>query len=72
MKIVIFPSSYFPVLGGVQEVAFRLAKEFKKKGHNMAVITQRYPRTLKKKGYIRISQCVNWPEAKYSVSSMRI
>jgi glycosyltransferase involved in cell wall biosynthesis len=52
MKIVIFSSSYFPVLGGVQEVASRLAKEFKKKGHNVAVITQRYPRTLKKKEVI--------------------
>lgn len=49
MKIVIFPSSYFPIIGGVQEVAARLAKEFKKRGHNVTVITQRYPRTLKKK-----------------------
>lgn len=52
MKIVIFPASYFPVLGGVQEAASRLAQEFKKKGHNVTVITQRYPRTLKKKEVI--------------------
>lgn len=49
MKIVIFPSSYFPIIGGVQEVAARLAREFKKRSHNVTVITQRYPRTLKKK-----------------------
>ena len=49
MKIVIFPASYFPVLGGLQEAASRLAQEFKKKGHNVTVITQRYPKTLKKK-----------------------
>ena len=49
MKILIFPSSYPPVLGGLQEAASRLAQEFKKKGHNVTVITQRYPKTLKKK-----------------------
>jgi len=48
MKIVLFPSSYPPVGGGVQEVAFRLAKEFEKKGHDVTVITQRYPRRLKR------------------------
>lgn len=49
MKIVIFSSSFFPVKGGVQEVAFRLAKEFKKKGHKIRVVTQRCPRNLKEK-----------------------
>ena len=52
MKIIIFPSSFLPVPGGVQEVALRLAKEFKEKGHDVAVITQRYPRNLKKSEHI--------------------
>jgi len=47
MKIIVFPSSFLPVMGGVQEVALRLTKEFKKKGHDVTVITQRYPRHLK-------------------------
>jgi len=48
MKIIIFPSSYLPRIGGVEEVALGLAKEFKKAGHNVTVITQRYPRNFKK------------------------
>jgi glycogen(starch) synthase len=36
-------------LGGVQEVAFRLSRELRKKGHNVKIITQRYPKSLKVK-----------------------
>jgi glycogen(starch) synthase len=49
MNIIIFPSSYLPLLGGVQEVAFRLSQELRKKGHIVKIITQRYPRSLKSK-----------------------
>lgn len=49
MKILIFPASFPPVGGGLEEVAFRLAKEFRRTGHNVVVITQRYPRKLRKK-----------------------
>ena len=49
MNIIIFPSSYLPLLGGVQEVAFRLSQEILKKGHTVKIITQRYPRNLKSK-----------------------
>jgi glycosyltransferase involved in cell wall biosynthesis len=48
MKIIIFPSSFLPVRGGVQEVAFRLAKEFKRTGHDVTVMTERYPRNLRR------------------------
>lgn len=49
MRIIIFPASYYPILGGIQEVVFRLSKEFKKRGHKVTIITQRYPRKLEKK-----------------------
>lgn len=52
MKIIIFPSSYLPVGGGVQEVVSRLAKEFKNRGHEVTIITQRHPRGLRKKEII--------------------
>jgi glycosyltransferase involved in cell wall biosynthesis len=49
MKILIFPASFPPVGGGLSEVTVRLAKEFKRAGQHVVVITQRYPRKLEKK-----------------------
>ena len=53
MRIIIFPASYYPILGGLQEVAYRLAKEFKHRGHEVTIVTQRYPRSLKRKQFFK-------------------
>jgi glycogen(starch) synthase len=46
MKVLILPSSYLPVLGGVQTVAHALARHLVQAGHATWVVTNRYPRTL--------------------------
>lgn len=48
MKILLVTSSFFPVLGGLQEAVSQLAKEFQAMGHDVAVVTNRYPRNLKR------------------------
>ena len=40
-------ATYPPVLGGVQTVVSELAKQFIQKGHDVRVITNRFPRNLK-------------------------
>lgn len=47
MRILLMPSSYAPIIGGVQTVAANLAIELKKMGHEVLVVTQKYPRDLK-------------------------
>ena len=46
MKILLVVSSYLPNLGGLQSVTSALAQELAKQGHDVRVLTQRYPRTL--------------------------
>lgn len=48
MKILLIPSSYLPVLGGLQEAVYQLAMEFKIQGHDVSVLTNRSPRYLKR------------------------
>lgn len=48
MRIVLFTSSYLPVLGGLQEAVSQLAREFQALGHEVLVLTNRYPRSLPK------------------------
>jgi glycosyltransferase involved in cell wall biosynthesis len=48
LKIILSTSSYLPVLGGLQEAVYQLAGEFKLQGHEVSVITNRYPRHLKR------------------------
>jgi glycosyltransferase involved in cell wall biosynthesis len=48
LKIILIPSSYLPVLGGLQEAVYQLAREFKLKRHDVSVLTNRYPRYLRK------------------------
>jgi glycosyltransferase involved in cell wall biosynthesis len=52
MRILLWTSSYPPVLGGLQTVVHALAVEFLKAGHEVRVITNRYPRSLPSKEVI--------------------
>ena len=45
-RILIFSSSYLPVVGGVQTVAHSLAKQLILNGHEVRVATNRYPVSL--------------------------
>lgn len=46
MRILIMPSSYSPVLGGLQTVTHTLAKDLLARGHEICVATNQYPRSL--------------------------
>lgn len=46
MRILLCPSSYPPVLGGLQTVVHILAQHLVRRGHNVQVVTNRYPRSL--------------------------
>lgn len=46
MKVLLIVSSYAPNAGGLQTVTRQLAKELHARGHEVAVIANRYPRTL--------------------------
>ena len=46
MKILLLTSSYLPVTGGLQTVASSLACSLKDRGHDVSVVTNRYPTKL--------------------------
>ncbi|HEV3310527.1 MAG TPA: glycosyltransferase family 4 protein [Chloroflexota bacterium] len=46
MRILLFSSTYPPLIGGVETVTHRLARELKDRGHDVTVVTNRYPRSL--------------------------
>lgn len=46
MRILLVPSTYHPIMGGVQTVAHNLAQNLLKSGHDVQVVTNRYPRSL--------------------------
>ncbi|HEX9005688.1 MAG TPA: glycosyltransferase [Bacteroidota bacterium] len=46
MRIILLASTYAPRIGGVERVAGELAGEFQRLGHEVRVITNRYPRHL--------------------------
>ncbi len=46
MRVLLLPSSYPPVLGGVQTVSAALASHLSAQGHMVRVLTNRYPRNL--------------------------
>ncbi len=48
MRILLMPGSYAPVIGGLQTAVASLAEGLKKSGHDVRVLTQRYPRVLKR------------------------
>lgn len=46
MNVVLMPSSYPPNIGGVEEVTHGLARQLKRRGHDVLVITSRWPAGL--------------------------
>lgn len=46
MNIALFPSAFYPSLGGVEELTRQLALELKRQGHGVIVLTNRWPRSL--------------------------
>jgi glycogen synthase len=49
VNILLFPSAYFPSLGGVEEMTRHTARQLMKLGHNVGVVTNRWPRDLAKR-----------------------
>jgi len=45
-RVLIFTSSYVPVVGGLQTVTHNLAKQLLRRGHDVHVVTNRYPIAL--------------------------
>ncbi len=46
MKALLISASYHPVLGGLQTVTRQLARSLSENGHEVKVVTNRYPRSL--------------------------
>ena len=46
MKVLLIAASYTPVRGGLQTIAQTLARSLKAQGHDVRVLTNKYPRTL--------------------------
>ena len=43
MRILLVPSAYYPHVGGIEELTRQLALAFKERGHDAAVLTNRWP-----------------------------
>jgi len=46
MKIAIFPSAFYPSLGGVEELVRQLAHQLKRDGHQVMIATNRWPKSI--------------------------
>ena len=46
MRIAVFPSAFHPHLGGVEELVRQLAHSYVRAGHDVLVVTNRWPRDL--------------------------
>jgi len=46
MNIALLPSAFYPSLGGVEELTRQLALELKRQGHQVIILTNRWPRSL--------------------------
>ena len=46
MRVLFFPSSYAPMVGGLQTVVQTLVQHFHERQHEVRVVTNRYPRSL--------------------------
>ena len=49
MNIAIFPSAFYPSLGGVEELVRQLAHQLVRDGHRVMIATNRWPKTLPKR-----------------------
>ena len=55
MKICIYTSTFYPVVGGIENFVFLLAKEFTKFGHQVTVLTD-IKKITKKKFPFKVSR----------------
>lgn len=46
MRILLVTARYYPHRGGLETVVHHLAQEYRRAGHHVRVVTNRYPRTL--------------------------
>ncbi len=46
MKIALFPSAFHPNLGGVEELTRQLAHALRRRGHQVSIVSQRWPLDL--------------------------
>ncbi|HTW93707.1 MAG TPA: glycosyltransferase family 4 protein [Tepidisphaeraceae bacterium] len=46
MNIALFPSAFYPSLGGVEELTRQLGLELQRQGHRVLIVTNRWPRDL--------------------------
>ncbi len=46
MNIAIFPSAFYPSLGGVEELVRQLAHQLKRDGHKVMIATNRWPKSI--------------------------
>jgi glycogen synthase len=65
-RILLVPSSFAPKVGGLETAVAHLATELTHRGHTVAVLTNRYPRTLA--GYERIDDI---PVYRYLMTNTR-
>lgn len=52
MKILLISARYFPHRGGLESAVYHLAREFSKRGHQVQIVTNRYPRGLRSREFI--------------------
>ena len=67
MRILIWTSSYDPVLGGLQVVCSQMADGFTKRGHEVMVLTNRYPFDLSREEIINgiiVKRLVHWSDTR--------
>ncbi|MBN3039654.1 MAG: glycosyltransferase family 4 protein [Candidatus Omnitrophica bacterium] len=71
MRILFMPSSFIPVIGGVQTVVYDLAEYFFSKDHQVKVITNRYPRNLPEAENIEGIDIKRWLFLKPGIKHLR-
>jgi glycogen(starch) synthase len=71
MRILLLTSSYAPVLGGVQTVTQALAGNLLARGHQVRVVTNRYPRRLPEQEFIGDVSVERWQFLKPSPRYLR-
>ncbi|HYJ86788.1 MAG TPA: glycosyltransferase family 4 protein [Pyrinomonadaceae bacterium] len=60
MKVILVVSSYAPNVGGLQSVTLQLARELKKRGHGVFVLTNKYPRSLSARETLDDVPVIRW------------
>ncbi len=61
MKVLLISPSYQPVLGGLQTVTHQVALALMKSGHEVRVVTNRYPRALPGQEFLDGVSVQRWP-----------